>query len=113
MYGYRKTFGIRLFGSLVYYIYSTPADIGVMMNVELRASFHALAKGTQLGAVVGRRNFAQELHASVIRRKLETEQARVLPGMAEVVSRTVNDWLDKNPLSDSDGISETLRCLKR
>ena len=82
-----------------------------MMNDELRASFHALAKDTQLGAVVGRHNFAQELHASVIRRKLETERARVLPAMADVVSRTVNDWLDKNPLGDSDDISESLKHL--
>lgn len=110
-YGYGKTFGLRLFGSLVYYICPNPADIGVMMNDELRASFHALAKATQLGAVVGRRNFAQELHASVIRRKLETERAQVLPAMADVVARTVNDWLDMNPLGDSDDISDSLKHL--
>jgi peroxidase len=111
MYGYGKTFGLRLFGSLVYYICPNPADIGVMMNDELRASFHALAKATQLGAIVGRRNFAQELHASVIRRKLETERAQVLPAMADVVSRTVDDWLDMNPLGDSDDVSDSLKHL--
>ena len=95
----------------MYYICPNPADIGVMMNDELRASFHALAKDTQLGAVVGRHNFAQELHASVIRRKLETERARVLPPLAGVVARTVDDWLDRNPLSDTEDISGSLMHL--
>jgi len=85
--------------------------MALMMNDELRASFHALANDTQLGAVVGRHNFAQDLHASVIRRKLETERAQVLPAMAEVVSQTVNDWLDKNPLTDTDDISDSLKHL--
>jgi peroxidase len=110
-YGYGKTFGLRLFGSLVYYICSNPTDIGVMMNDELRASSHALEKDAQFGAVVGRHNFAQELHASVIRRKLETERARVLPSFADVVAGTVDDWLDKNPLSDTEDISGSLMHL--
>jgi hypothetical protein len=110
-YGYSKTFGIRLLGSLVYYFCPTPADINVMMNDELRASSHALLQGSQFGAVVGRNNFAQELYASVIRRKLETERARVLPAMADVVSQTVNGWLDINLLRDSDDISKSITHL--
>lgn len=82
-----------------------------MMNDELRASFHALAKDTQLGAVVGRHNFTEDLHASVIRRKLETERAQVLPAMAVVVSQTVDRWLDNNPLTDTDDISNSLEHL--
>jgi cytochrome P450 len=82
-----------------------------MMNDERRASFHSLAKDTQLGAVVGRHNFAQDLHASVIRRKLETERARVLPAMADVVSQAVDHWLEKNPLSDTHDVSGSLTHL--
>jgi peroxidase len=35
----------------------------------------------------------------------------VLPAMADVVSQTVNDWLEKNPLGDSDDISGSLKLL--
>jgi peroxidase len=110
-YGYSTTFGIRLFGSLVYYICSTPVDIGTMMNDEPRASFHAILMRAQFGAVVGRSNFAQDLHASVVRRWLETERARVLPAMADVISQTVDDWLDRYPLKSSNDISGSMTHL--
>jgi peroxidase len=110
-YGSGRTFGIRLVGSLVYYICSSTTDLEVMKNDELRASFHSLAEDTNLGAVVGRKNFQEELHASVIRRKLETERSETLPRLAEVVSETVDAWLAKNPLTDTPDISGALTKL--
>jgi peroxidase len=110
-YGRGKTFGLRLVGSLVYYISSAPPDLEAMMNDELRASFHALAADTNLGAVVGRHNFAEELHASVIRKKLETERSETLPRLAEVVSGAVDAWLAKNRLSDTADIGPALTNL--
>jgi len=110
-YGGGKTFGLRLVGSLVYYVSSAPPDLKVMMNDELRASFHSLATDTNLGAVVGRHNFSEELHASTIRRKLETERSETLPRLAEVVSGAVESWLAKNPLSDTPDIAPTLTNL--
>jgi hypothetical protein len=110
-YGEGKTFGIRLVGRLVYYICSSTADLEIMKNDELRASFHALAKDTNLGAVVGRKNFTEELHASVIRRKLETERTETLPRLAEIVSETVQTWLAENPLTDTDDISGKMTLL--
>ena len=110
-YGYSTAFGIRLLGSLVYYICPTPVDIDMMMNDEPRASFHAILKRAQFGAVVGRSNFVQDMHASVVRRWLETERARVLPAMADVVSRTVDDWLNKHTLKNSNDISRSMTHL--
>jgi peroxidase len=110
-YGNGKTFGLRLIGSLVYYICSSTTDLEIMKNDELRASFHALATDTNLGAVVGRKNFAEELHASVIRRKLETDRSETLPRLAEIVSETVESWLAANPLTDTDDISNKLTLL--
>jgi peroxidase len=110
-YGSGRTFGLRLIGSLVYYICSSPKDLEVMKNDELRASFHAVAKDTNLGAIVGRKNFDEELHASVIRRKLETERSETLPRLAEIVSDAVNAWLAKNPLTDTPDISGSLTHL--
>jgi peroxidase len=65
----------------------------------------------QFGAVVGPSNFAQDLHASVVRRWLETERARVLPAMADVISQTVDDWLDRYPLKNSNDISGSMTHL--
>ncbi|EJD49621.1 hypothetical protein AURDEDRAFT_182766 [Auricularia subglabra TFB-10046 SS5] len=92
----RKTFGLRLFGSLVYYVCSTPDDIDVMANDEERASLVELSRDRHLGSVIWRHAFKQHLFATVIRRRLETAAGETLPPLAKVVQEVVEDWLKEN-----------------
>jgi peroxidase len=98
LYGEGKTFGLRLFGPLVYYVGSSPQDIDIMKNDELRASVHAIGVALNQGSLLGQQNNAEDLFPSFIRRKFETERSETLPQFAEVVSQSMNTWLTDNPL---------------
>jgi cytochrome P450 len=108
-----KTFGLRLFGPLVYFIATSEDDVSVMCNDEPRASLVELTKDSQLGAIVGRHNFKQQLHATVIRRRLETDAPQTLPELAKAIEQVVGEWLDqhKDTLSANGGKVTDFRPL--
>jgi hypothetical protein len=51
-FGKGKTFGLRLFGSILYFVAGNDADVDSMKHDELRASAHDLSDDVQLGSVV-------------------------------------------------------------
>jgi len=108
-----KTFGLRLFGPLVYFIAASEDDIAVMCNNEPQASLVELTKDSQLGAIVGRHNFKDQLHATVIRRRLETDAEQTLPDLAKAIEQVVDEWLNqhKNALSANGGKVTDFRPL--
>lgn len=93
---YGKTFGMQLAPTFLYFIATKSEDVQFMIDNEKQASLVVLTDDTQLGAVIGRRNFQTQLHASVIRQQLETDGAKTLPVLAGVIQEVVDQWFNEH-----------------